>query len=95
LPQFLKDLRRDMLYIMWELLVVIIKVAFIYTLITAATDLHHDMALETAILIGAVDFLNGQRTQFRTVSDVKERITLSEKGKRWTSTISKHTTKRG
>lgn len=93
MPQFLKDLRHDLLYIMYEVIVVIVKVMFIYLLVDLATDLDHQAALETAILVGAVDFLNGQRTQFKTVTDVKERVTMSERGKSITRTISKHTQK--
>jgi hypothetical protein len=93
LRKMLHDMSMDALTIAVEFIGVTVKVAFLYTMITLITDLHHDIALETAILIGAVDFLNGQRTHFRTVTDVKERITLSERGKKITRTISSHTTR--
>lgn len=91
--KFLKDLGVDLSMILLEVLVVVVKVAMVYLIIKTATDLDHQVALETAILVGAVDFLNGQRTRFRTVSDVKEKITLTERGKKITQTITKHTQK--
>lgn len=87
---FMKDMMRDLSYIILEVMVVIIKVLLVYVIISNATDLHHDQALETAILVGAVDFLSGSRMQLRTVSDLKEKITTSERGKRVTKTIHYH-----
>lgn len=91
--KLLADMRDDILTVIGETVLVVIKVALVYMLINMTTDLHHDQALETAILIGAVDFLNGQRTHFLTVSDIRERITTTERGKKVTETINKHTTK--
>jgi hypothetical protein len=92
-PQFIKDMADDLVTIVLEVIGVTLKVAFIYLLVDIATDLDHQVALETAILVGAVDFLNGQRAHFRTVTDVKERISISDRGKRITQTITKHTSK--
>ena len=94
LKKFSRDLGDDLLTIILELVGVVVKVALIYALIGLATDLPHDVALETAILVGAVDFLNSQRTHLKTVSDVKDRISITERGKKITRTITKHTTKR-
>lgn len=88
--KWLRDMGMDFAMVLFEVVVVIMKVFFIYLVIDLVTDLDHDIALETAILIGAVDFLNGQRTKFRTVSDVKEKISLTEKGKKITRTITSH-----
>lgn len=90
MQKWLKDMGLDFAMVLFEVGVVIVKVFFIYIVIDLVTDLDHDIALETAILIGAVDFLNGQRTKFRTVSDVKEKISLTEKGKKITRTITTH-----
>lgn len=80
----------DLLMILFEIGVVAVKVMLVYMIINIATDLSHEIALETAILVGAVDFLNGQRNQFRTVSDFKEKLTMTEKGKKLTRTITRH-----
>jgi hypothetical protein len=93
LRRFMLDARTDILTVLGETVLVMVKVVLIYMLISLATDLRHDQALETAILIGAVDFLNGQRTHFLTVTDLKERITTTERGKRTVESIHKHTTK--
>lgn len=87
------DLGYDVGQIVLETIVVAIKVTMVYMIIKTATDLNHQVALETAILVGAVDFLNGQRTRFRTVSDMKEKITMTERGKKISQTITKHTQK--
>lgn len=89
--KWLRDLGYDFGQVLLEMVVVAIKVAVIYLIIKTATDLTHQVALETAILVGAVDFLNGQRTRFRTISDVKDKFTLTERGKKFTRTFTKHT----
>lgn len=91
--QFMLDARSDILTVLGETVLVMVKVVLVYMLINMTTDLHHDQALETAILIGAVDFLNGQRTHFLTITDIKERVTTTDRGKKVTETLHKHTTK--
>lgn len=95
MKKFTRDFLHDTGIVALEFIVVVVKVSVIYMIINLATDLHHDIALETAILIGAVDFLNGQRTSFKTVSDVRDRLSITERGKKITRTFTKHTVKRG
>lgn len=91
--RWFRDLGYDVGQIVLETMVVALKVFIVYMIIKSATDLDHQVALETAILVGAVDFLNGQRTRFRTVSDMKEKITMTERGKKLTQTITRHSTR--
>lgn len=87
--QLSKDVTLDLLGIACEVLVFAVKAALVYSLIKLFTDMHHENAMEVALLISGVDFLTNQRAkQFHTVSDFKERISMSN-GK-IIKTITKH-----
>lgn len=90
----MKDLRNDIALMAWEFCVVLFKVVLIYSIIKSFTDMHHDQALEVAILVGAVDFLNihgGERS--RTITDLKTTITTRVKGRTTTKTEDYHNRK--
>jgi hypothetical protein len=83
----LRDLLDDMLMFMYEIVVALIKVVFIYFILVNIGHLTYEIALSTAVLIACADFLGGQRMSFKSVQDVRERITTSTKGKRVTKVI--------
>lgn len=78
---FLKDVRDDFLVILTEIVIVSSKVVFVYLLVDIATDLDHQVALETAILVGAVDFLSGQRIKLKSIEDICKKIVVTKAGK--------------
>lgn len=87
----MKDLRNDLVLMFGEALVVLFKVVLIYSIIKSFTDMKHDQALEVAILVGAVDFLNihgGEKS--RTITDLKTTITTRVKGRTTTTTEDYH-----
>lgn len=67
--KFFRDLLEDLVELFTKFLTAGIKVAIAYQIILMATNLHHEQALETAILVGAVDVLAQGKTKLKTVED--------------------------
>lgn len=93
--KWIKDLSIDLSMFFVEVIVVAVKVLFIYLVLVNIGRLSYEMALSTAVLVGAADFLGSNRVRFRTVQDLHERVTtITTKGKtRVTKSIHNRTTK--
>lgn len=69
MAKFVRDALGDLVELLAKFLTAAIKVAIAYQIIMMATALESAQALETAILVGAVDVLAQGKTKLKSVED--------------------------